>query len=64
MKIINIGIIGHGRIARTAVIEVITTKTNHLHKEQPKCKRCGSTKDVMLNGYCITCEEELQSQIK
>ena len=33
-------------------------------KDKPTCRRCGSTENLLSNGYCIDCEEELEKKIK
>jgi hypothetical protein len=32
--------------------------------EVPACPMCGATKNLLVNGYCIDCDEELTAQIK
>jgi hypothetical protein len=31
---------------------------------KPTCKICGSTVDVMLNGFCLECEDALEAEAK
>jgi hypothetical protein len=28
--------------------------------EEPTCRICGSTENIMLSGFCFDCEEELE----
>jgi hypothetical protein len=60
-QVIILGRNHYGRVPMHELQELMNNNNEHL---QPiKCRRCGSTKDVMLNGYCIDCEEELSGKI-
>ena len=55
-------VIYDNRITKREIRTIVNTM--HLNTSQPKCKRCGTINNIMLNGYCVDCEEELQSQTK
>lgn len=57
-RIILIGRIHYGRVPMHELANMSINKDN----DKLKCRRCGSTKDIMLNGYCIDCEEELSTK--
>lgn len=60
----RIGIIGstNGKIPRVEILKILTKK--NYEPTILKCKRCGTTSNILLNGYCIECDEELEQQAK
>lgn len=47
--------------------EIETGKIGHLvlsDKDAKPCPICGTTENLMVNGYCVDCDEELTNQIK
>ena len=57
-QIILIGRNHYGRVPMHELMNIVTKLA-----DQPKCKRCGNTDNIMLNGYCVDCEEELTSKL-
>ena len=33
-------------------------------KQVKHCKLCGATENLLLNGYCIDCEEDLEHSLQ
>jgi hypothetical protein len=40
----------------------VTSSDNIIDEEA--CPICGATDNLLVNGYCIDCDEELTAQIK
>lgn len=57
-------LIGHNHYGRIPMIELLELKDNSDEPLLHSCKRCGGIKHVMLNGYCVECDEELSNSFK
>jgi hypothetical protein len=54
------------QLTRREVNELFKSKSFTLSaiKDKPTCRRCGSTENLLLNGFCFDCDEELEKQVK
>jgi hypothetical protein len=58
-------IISNGKLSRETIRELTKPFTiSAIKDDKPKCKRCGSTENILLSGYCLDCEEELEKLVK
>lgn len=56
-------IISDGKIPRVEILKLLA-KTKNAHESVPRCKRCSTPHNLLKSGYCIDCDEELESEAK
>lgn len=56
-------IIGHNHYGRVLMHELAHTLARDKDKQPEHCKICGTTNNLLLNGYCIDCDDELTANV-